>query len=79
MPVTLEPDENGRPRRQVQPVFCLIDAALADDLTTYLQQGGRKIDAWTARHPSVEVVFDDAAAFANINTLAELRQLAERR
>ncbi|MHA6823213.1 molybdenum cofactor guanylyltransferase MobA [Ralstonia pseudosolanacearum] len=79
MPVTLEPDENGQPRRQAQPVFCLIDAALADDLTVYLQQGGRKIDAWTARHPSVEVVFDDAAAFANINTLAELRQLAERR
>ncbi len=79
MPVTLEPDANGQPRRQVQPVFCLLDATLADDLTAYLQQGGRKIDAWTARHPSVEVVFDDAAAFANINTLAELRQLAERR
>ncbi|AQW32182.1 molybdenum cofactor guanylyltransferase MobA (plasmid) [Ralstonia syzygii subsp. celebesensis] len=79
LPVTLEPDENGQPRRQVQPVFCLLDATLADDLTAYLQQGGRKIDAWTARHPSVEVVFDDAAAFANINTLAELRQLAERR
>lgn len=79
MPVTLEPDENGRPRRQVQPVFCLFDATLADDLTVYLQQGGRKIEAWTARHPCVEVVFDDAAAFANINTLAELRQLAERR
>ncbi|MBB6582689.1 molybdenum cofactor guanylyltransferase MobA [Ralstonia solanacearum] len=79
MPVTLEPDENGQPRRQVQPVFCLFDAALADDLTVYLQQGGRKIEAWTARHPCVEVVFDDAAAFANINTLAELRQLAERR
>lgn len=79
LPVTLEPDENGQPRRQVQPVFCLLNATLADDLTAYLQQGGRKIDAWTARHPSVEVVFDDAAAFANINTLAELRQLAERR
>ncbi len=78
MPVTLEPDENGQPRRQVQPVFCLFDASLADDLTVYLQQGGRKIEAWTARHPCVEVVFDDAAAFANINTLAELRQLAER-
>lgn len=79
MPVTLEPDENGQPRRQVQPVFCLFDATLTDDLTVYLQQGGRKIEAWTARHPCVEVVFDDAAAFANINTLAELRQLAERR
>ena len=79
MPVTLEPDDAGQLRRQVQPVFCLLDASLADDLTVYLQGGGRKIDAWTARHPMVEVLFDDAAAFANINTLAELRQLAERR
>ena len=79
MPVTMEPDAQGQPRRQVQPVFCLIDALLADDLIAYLQGGGRKIETWTARHPTVDVLFDDGAAFANINTLEELHHLAERR
>ncbi len=79
MPVTMAPDEHGQPRRQVQPVFCLMDARLADDLTAYLQSGGRKIETWTARHATVDVLFDDSAAFANINTLAELHTLAERR
>ena len=79
MPVTMEPDAHSQPRKQVQPVFCLIDARLADDLIAYLQGGGRKIETWTARHPTVEVLFDDIAAFANINTLEELHHLAERR
>lgn len=79
MPVTMEPDAHGQPRRQVQPVFCLIDALLADDLIAYLQGGGRKIETWTARHPTVDVLFDDSTAFANINTLEELHHLAERR
>jgi len=79
MPVTMEPDAHGQLRRQVQPVFCLIDTTLADDLTAYLQAGGRKLETWVARHPMVDVLFSDSAAFANINTLEELHQLAERR
>ena len=78
MPVTMASDEQGQPRRQVQPVFCLIDARLADDLNAYLQGGGRKIETWTARHPTVDVLFDDSGAFANVNTLEELHQLAQR-
>ena len=35
--------------------------------------GGRKIETWAASHRLAEVLFDDAAAFANINTLDELR------
>ena len=79
MPVTLEPDDAGQLRRQVQPVFCLLDASLADDLTVYLQGGGRKIDAWTGQHRCAIVPFDQIGdspqAFANANTLAELQQL----
>jgi molybdopterin-guanine dinucleotide biosynthesis protein A len=42
-------------------------------LTAFLQQGGRKIDAWYATLKVVEVVFDDQpGAFSNINTQAEL-------
>lgn len=56
----------------VQPVFAMVSRALADDLHDFLQAGGRKIDLWTARHGAVEVDFDDAAAFSNINTPQEL-------
>jgi hypothetical protein len=37
--------------------------------------GDRKIDRWARQHACVNVVFDDASAFANANTLEELRQL----
>ena len=60
---------------QVQPVFCLLRADLLESLTRYTQAGGRKIDRWTAQHRTVEVLFDDAEAFVNANTLAELQQL----
>lgn len=62
-------------RLQVQPVFCLMKTALMESLVRFTQQGERKIDRWTAQHRCVEVPFDDAQAFFNANTLAELQQL----
>jgi len=47
-------------------------ASAIDSLVAYLNGGGRKIETWAASHRLVEVPFDDAAAFANINTLDEL-------
>jgi molybdenum cofactor guanylyltransferase len=61
--------------QQVQPVFCLMKASLKDSLAAFTQGGQRKIDRWTALHRGVEVRFDDAHAFFNANTLAELQQL----
>ena len=63
--------------RQVQPVFSLMKATLMESLVSYLQEGQRKIDKWTALHACVEVDFADAAAFANANTLAELQALQD--
>ena len=65
--------ENGA--LQVQPVFCLMKASLMESLVQFTQSGQRKIDRWTAQHRCVEVPFDDAQAFFNANTLAELQQL----
>lgn len=65
--------EDGR--LQVQPVFCLMKTSLMDSLVRFTHEGQRKIDRWTARHACVEVPFDDARAFFNLNTLDELRQL----
>src|SRR5215472_5112668 len=49
---------------------------IAPDLVARLvHDGGRKIDAWYASLATVEVAFDDEAdAFRNINTAAELEE-----
>ena len=65
--------EAGLVRRQ--PVFSLMRASLMESLVQATQTGERKIDRWTAQHHCVEVLFEDARAFFNANTLAELQQL----
>ena len=74
-------EEDGQVR--AQPVFCLLSTSLLESLTRFVQEGGRKIDAWTARHRTVIVPFDrpgDAPdAFVNANTLAELHALQAQR
>ena len=60
---------------QAQPVFCLMRTSLLESLVAFLHSGERKIMRWTAQHRSVQVVFDDASAFFNANTLADLQRL----
>ncbi|MCA3181978.1 MAG: molybdenum cofactor guanylyltransferase MobA [Burkholderiales bacterium] len=57
---------------QSQPVFALVDRTLREHLGAFLATGRRRIDAWYAPLPVVEVPFDDEAAFRNINTADEL-------
>jgi molybdopterin-guanine dinucleotide biosynthesis protein A len=61
--------------RQAHPVFCLMKSSLLPHLTLFLQEGGRKIDAWYASLAVAEAHFADEDAFQNINTLEELRKL----
>jgi molybdopterin-guanine dinucleotide biosynthesis protein A len=74
-------EEDGAMR--TQPVFSLIRRELMESLVRFTQGGGRKIDAWTGQHRTVVVPFDqpgdDAAAFFNANTLAELHRLEQSR
>ncbi len=64
--------EDGRP--QSQPVFCLLPRRLLPSLLDFLQQGGRKINGWFEQFNVAQVMFEDAAAFRNLNTLPELAQ-----
>jgi molybdopterin-guanine dinucleotide biosynthesis protein A len=70
-------EEDGQSR--AQPVFSLLKRELMESLVRFTHGGGRKIDAWTAQHRTVLVPFDregdDAGAFRNANTLAELHRL----
>ncbi len=63
---------------QVQPVFCLMAATLMESLVAFTQGGQRKIDRWTSQHRCATVLFDDAGAFFNANTLDELQRLQPR-
>jgi molybdenum cofactor guanylyltransferase len=74
-----EADEQGRTQVRRQPVFCLLKRDLLESLVAYMNSGGRKIDAWTAQHKTAVVQFEDAKAFFNANTIAELHQLEQTR
>jgi molybdopterin-guanine dinucleotide biosynthesis protein A len=58
-----------------QPVFCLMRADLRDSLNAFLAKGDLKIDRWFKELKSSTVIFDDAQAFANVNTPEELKSL----
>jgi molybdopterin-guanine dinucleotide biosynthesis protein A len=63
----------ARTGHQPHPVFCLCRKSVLDNLASFLESGGRKIDAWYAALRVVEVPFDDNPdAFSNINTEVEL-------
>ena len=69
-------EQDGQLR--TQPVFCRLRRDLLESLVAFVHGGGRKIDAWTARHRTAIVPFDrpgDERAFFNANTIAELREL----
>lgn len=65
--------EAGEPR--AQPVFCLMKAALRERLRAFIESGERKTGLFAAQNQSTKVIFDDAPAFANANTLRELAEL----
>jgi molybdopterin-guanine dinucleotide biosynthesis protein A len=68
-------DREGSSVKQAHPVFSLMKSSLLPHLNKFLEGGGRKVDAWYASLKVVEVNFSDIAAFRNINTLDELRDL----
>jgi molybdopterin molybdotransferase len=67
--VTQEPGMRPQPH----PVFCLVKASRLPVLSQYLLEGGRRMDGWYKDLKAVEVPFEDADAFRNINTLEELQ------
>lgn len=63
---------------RLQPVFALLPTRLAPDLREFLAGGGRKIDAWFARHRVAVADFSDSPhAFANVNTPDEAAEIEQ--
>jgi molybdopterin-guanine dinucleotide biosynthesis protein A len=62
-----------------QPVFCLMKSSLRESLRAFIDSGQRKTGLWARELGGARVEFDDAAAFANFNTLAELTDARQAR
>ncbi|MCE2870963.1 MAG: molybdenum cofactor guanylyltransferase [Oxalobacteraceae bacterium] len=54
------------------PVFCLLRRDTLVHLNDYLNKGERKVIAWLLSLDHAQVLFDDRAAFVNINTPDDL-------
>lgn len=60
---------------QPQPVFCLVQVALRDDLQAFIAAGGRRAGEWLRAHGAAQALFDgpgEYVAFFNANTLDDL-------
>jgi molybdopterin molybdotransferase len=75
--VTMERDEQdpaAAPYRQPHPVFSLLKTSVLPQLDAYLATGARRMEGFYKTLRVAEVMFDDASAFRNINTLEELQR-----
>jgi len=79
MPLAPEVQADGSVRLFAQPVFCLMRTSVRASLQEFVAGGGSKIGAWTATQRQTKVAFqgatEDPRAFANANTLDDLRHL----
>lgn len=75
MAVTMERDPeqpDAAPFRQPHPVFSLVKTSVLPQLEAYLATGARRMEGFYKSLRVAEVLFDDSAAFSNINTLEDL-------
>jgi len=75
------PQADGAVRLHNQPVFCLLHASLRASLQHFVDAGGRKAGLWIGAQRCAVAAFDrpgdNALAFCNANTLAELQALED--
>ncbi|MFM8900156.1 MAG: molybdenum cofactor guanylyltransferase MobA [Burkholderiales bacterium] len=62
------------PSHPTHPVFCLLHLSTQTELSVYLESGRRSMQGWLAQVQALQVPFENACAFANINTPQDLEQ-----
>lgn len=61
-----------------QPVFALLRCSLANELESYLKNGGRKVETWYRQRRLAQADFSEAPMmFQNINTREDLQKLKD--
>jgi len=61
---------------RLQPLVCLLKTSLLDDLRHSLTAGHLKVSRWMEKHRHCVTQFNDPESFRNINTPAELSDIA---
>jgi molybdopterin-guanine dinucleotide biosynthesis protein A len=62
----------ARTQGRMHPVFCLCSGSVQESLDHALAAGQRRLETWCRSLPLVEVAFDDAQAFRNLNEPGDL-------
>jgi molybdopterin-guanine dinucleotide biosynthesis protein A len=62
----------ARAQGRTHPIFCLCRQSVQASLDDALAAGQRRLEAWCRSLPLVEVEFDDAQAFRNLNAPGDL-------
>lgn len=73
-PIAMAATRDGEGWR-AQPVFALVHRECAESLAQALDAGERKVDRWMRAQGVATVVWDEAGAFANVNTPDDLASL----
>ncbi len=63
---------------RLQPLVMLLRRSLEDSLRDYLANDGHKVESWCMSRQFAVARFDNAQAFINLNTLAELKDAEEK-
>ena len=65
--------------KRVQNTFALINTQLVDNLSSYLNRGGRRLITWLKEEHAIQVDCSDyQSSFTNINTQTDLKKAEER-
>ena len=65
----------ARAGERTQPVFCVARTRLLPQLTAFVEEGGRKVEAWFATLRATAVDFGPDADFSNVNSPEDLRRI----
>lgn len=67
------PTDTNEAQLSLHPVFCLMHKSAAPALKQFVNEGGSKMRIFFETIKAEAIVFDDAEAFVNLNTLQDLR------
>lgn len=73
------PTDTKKDQLNLHPVFCLMHRSAAPKLKQFVEEGGSKMRLFFDEIKAKHIVFDDAEAFINLNTLQDMKDYETRK